>query len=127
MSRSDTADPWLIAVCLRHADPQPGVDPLTGEVTADPRRAGLAACDSAALEHGLRLAEAAAGQAVMHSRVVQDRHTSLSTVMWARSDTRNSTVAICSSNDTDGHGRGAGSVTGTPARRAARRRPGAAI
>src|ERR1039458_6753414 len=44
-----------------------------------------------------------AGQACTHSLVVQERHTSESTVMWARSPTRNSTLAIRSSKDTSAY------------------------
>ena len=43
-----------------------------------------------------------AGQALTHAFVVQLRHTSESTVMWARLDTRKSTVAMRSSNETLG-------------------------
>jgi len=38
-----------------------------------------------------------AGQATTHALVVQPLHASPSTVMWARSATRNSTVSIRSS------------------------------
>ena len=53
-----------------------------------------------------------AGQALTHALVVHDRHTSESTVMWARDPTRKSTVAIRSSKEIPSQ------------RRGARRRPG---
>jgi electron transfer flavoprotein beta subunit len=48
----------LIVACLRHTDLRPVVDPLTGAVTRDPRSAGPAPAEAAALEHALRIAEA---------------------------------------------------------------------
>lgn len=48
----------LVVVCLAPADLRPEVDDLTGVVRADPRRADLSASDAAALEYGLRSAEA---------------------------------------------------------------------
>lgn len=47
----------MVAVCLAPTDLRPEVDPLTGAVRADPRRADLTASDAAALEYGLRAAE----------------------------------------------------------------------
>lgn len=46
----------VVVVCLRHAALTPGVDPLTGAITAPDRIRGLSDTDAAALEHGLRLA-----------------------------------------------------------------------
>src|SRR5262249_18542035 len=43
--------------CLAPADLRPEVDPLTGAVRSDPRRADLTASEGAALEHGLRASE----------------------------------------------------------------------
>ncbi len=48
----------MVAVCLAPADLRPEVDPLGATVRADPRRADLTASDAAALEYGLRAAEA---------------------------------------------------------------------
>jgi electron transfer flavoprotein beta subunit len=48
----------LVVACLDPVDLRPEVDPLSGEVRADWRRADLSAADSAALEHSLRAAEA---------------------------------------------------------------------
>ena len=47
----------MVAVCLSPTDLRPEVDPLTGAVRADPRRADLTPSDAAALEYGLRAAE----------------------------------------------------------------------
>jgi electron transfer flavoprotein beta subunit len=52
----------LVVACLRISDPRPDVDPLTGEVSRDPRSALLSANDAAALERALQLAEAWQGQ-----------------------------------------------------------------
>lgn len=46
----------MVAVCLAPTDLRPEVDPLTGTVRADPRRADLTPSDAAALEYGLRAA-----------------------------------------------------------------------
>jgi len=51
----------LIVACLDPADLRPAVDPLTGEVVIDRRRADLSASDAAALEYALRAAEAWSG------------------------------------------------------------------
>jgi electron transfer flavoprotein beta subunit len=51
----------LVVACLDPVDLRPEVDPLSGEVRADWRRADLSAADSAALEHSLRAAEAWGG------------------------------------------------------------------
>jgi electron transfer flavoprotein beta subunit len=51
----------LVVACLDPADLRQEVDPLTGEVRADWRRADLSASDGAALEHSLRAAEAWGG------------------------------------------------------------------
>ena len=48
----------LVVVCVAPADLRPEVDDLTGLVRADPRRADLSPPDAAALEYGLRAAEA---------------------------------------------------------------------
>jgi electron transfer flavoprotein beta subunit len=48
----------LVVACLAPADLRPEVDPLSGEVRIDPRRADLTAADSAALELALRAGEA---------------------------------------------------------------------
>lgn len=48
----------LIVVLLRATDLRAEVDPLTGAVTRDARLAALSAADEAALEQGLRLADA---------------------------------------------------------------------
>ncbi len=52
----DPPGPLLVA-CLRHADRRPAVDPVTGRVDRDPRGAGPAASEWAALELALHLAE----------------------------------------------------------------------
>ena len=51
-----------IAVFLSPADLRPIVDDWTGTVHADARRADLCAADAAALEHGLRIADAWGGR-----------------------------------------------------------------
>lgn len=48
----------MVAVCVAPTDLRPEVDDLTGEVRADARRSDLTASDAAAVEYGLRLAEA---------------------------------------------------------------------
>ena len=48
----------VVVACLAPADLRPDVDPLTGAVRTDGRRAALSASDEAALEHALRAAEA---------------------------------------------------------------------
>src|SRR5690349_20587112 len=53
-----------------------------------------------------------AGQAVTHALVVQPRHESPSTVMWAREATRNSTVPMRSSKLTGAHSSAAGDGAG---------------
>lgn len=45
-----------LAACVRWVDLRPEIDPLTGDVTTDVRRAGFSAADRAALEVALRLA-----------------------------------------------------------------------
>jgi electron transfer flavoprotein beta subunit len=54
----------LVVACLRHSDPRPEVDPLTGAVRRSGHGAGPAAAELAALELALRLAEAWHGQAL---------------------------------------------------------------
>jgi electron transfer flavoprotein beta subunit len=54
-------EPW-VGVALKWVDLRPGIDPLTGEVTTDPRSSGCSAADRAALEWALRLAEAWGGK-----------------------------------------------------------------
>jgi electron transfer flavoprotein beta subunit len=51
----------LVVACLDPADLRPAVNPLTGEVLIDRRRADLSASDAAALEYALRAAEAWSG------------------------------------------------------------------
>lgn len=51
----------MVVVCLAPADLRPEIDDLTGAVRADWRRADLPAAEAAALEHGLRIAEAWGG------------------------------------------------------------------
>lgn len=51
----------MVVVCLAPADLRPEVDPLTGTVRSDPRRADLSPAEEAALEHGLRAADAWGG------------------------------------------------------------------
>jgi electron transfer flavoprotein beta subunit len=60
-TRREPAGPLVVA-CLAPADLRPDVNPLTGVVQADPRRADLSAPDGAALEHARRIAEAWGGQ-----------------------------------------------------------------
>ncbi|GAC1386461.1 MAG: hypothetical protein NVSMB4_13630 [Acidimicrobiales bacterium] len=48
----------MIAACIKWVDRRPDVDPLTGEVTHDPRASGASDADDAALEWALRLGEA---------------------------------------------------------------------
>jgi electron transfer flavoprotein beta subunit len=55
-ARRDAAGPLVVA-CLAPADLRPDVNPLTGVVRVDPRRADLSAPDAAALEHARRVAE----------------------------------------------------------------------
>lgn len=50
-----------VVVLLRCTDQRPQVDPLTGAVSRDLRAAGPSAADAAALEHGLRIADATGG------------------------------------------------------------------
>lgn len=52
----------LVVACLAPADLRPDVNPLSGEVWADSRRADLSAADAAALEHALRAGEAWSGR-----------------------------------------------------------------
>lgn len=52
----------LIVVCLRPADPATRVHPLTGWIDRDPDALALPAAEAAALEHGLRLAQAWSGR-----------------------------------------------------------------
>jgi electron transfer flavoprotein beta subunit len=52
----------LVVACLDPADLRPEVNPLTGAVHADRRRADLSAADGAALEYALRAGEAWGGQ-----------------------------------------------------------------
>lgn len=52
----------VIVVCLRPADPAARVDPVSGHVDRDPGMAGLPPAEAAALEHGLRIAEAWSGR-----------------------------------------------------------------
>jgi electron transfer flavoprotein beta subunit len=54
----------LVVACLRHADPAPEVDALTGAVRPDPVLATTSAADRAALELALRVA------AAWHGRVL---------------------------------------------------------
>jgi electron transfer flavoprotein beta subunit len=54
----------VIAACLKLVDQRPEVDPLTGEVQVDVRRAGPSEADLAALEWALRLATARATEVV---------------------------------------------------------------
>jgi electron transfer flavoprotein beta subunit len=56
------SDGPLVAVLLRHTDPRPDVDPLSGAVHRDPHGAGISAADAAALEHALRIAETWSGR-----------------------------------------------------------------
>lgn len=56
----DRAGP-LVAVCLAPTDLRPEIDDLTGGVRADPRRSDLNPAEAAALEHGLRVADAWGG------------------------------------------------------------------
>jgi electron transfer flavoprotein beta subunit len=48
----------LVVACLRHTDRRPDVDPVTGQVDRDPRGAGPAASEWAALELALQIAAA---------------------------------------------------------------------
>lgn len=59
--REGTTRP-LVLVALRWVDSHARVDPLTAAVDADPRGAGAGPADQAALEHGLRIADAAGGR-----------------------------------------------------------------
>ena len=61
---AEVAGPLVVA-CVDPQDLRPDVDPLTGEVTYDPRRADLSAADAAALEHALRVAEAWGGRVLV--------------------------------------------------------------
>jgi electron transfer flavoprotein beta subunit len=54
----------LVVACLAPSDPRPEIDPLSGAVHADPRRAELAPSDAAALEHALRAGGAWGGRVV---------------------------------------------------------------
>lgn len=56
-----------VVVLLRCTDLRAEVDPLTGAVARDPRAAALSASDAAALEHGLRIAEATGGSVLAMS------------------------------------------------------------
>ncbi len=47
-----------VGVALKWVDLRPTIDPLTGEVSTDPRSSGCSPADQAALEWALRLAEA---------------------------------------------------------------------
>jgi electron transfer flavoprotein beta subunit len=52
----------LVVACLRHSDPRPAADPLTGEITEQPAAATAAAAEFAALEIALRAAGAWQGR-----------------------------------------------------------------
>ena len=52
----------VIVVCLRPADPAARVDPLSGRVVRDPGMLDLPPAEAAALEYGLRVAEAWSGR-----------------------------------------------------------------
>ncbi|MFF5986865.1 mycofactocin-associated electron transfer flavoprotein beta subunit [Prauserella flavalba] len=52
----------LIVALLRWTDARARIDPLSGEVETDPRGAGPSEADRCALEHALRIAEAAGGR-----------------------------------------------------------------
>jgi electron transfer flavoprotein beta subunit len=52
----------LVVACLRHADPRPAADLLTGEITQQPAAATAAAAEFAALELALRAAGAWQGR-----------------------------------------------------------------
>jgi electron transfer flavoprotein beta subunit len=54
----------LVVACLAPADLRPSVDPLTGAVAFDERRAELSVSDAAALEYALRAAGAWGGRVV---------------------------------------------------------------
>jgi electron transfer flavoprotein beta subunit len=54
----------VVVACLRHSDPRPEVDPLTGAVRRSGHGAGPGPAELAALELALRLAEAWHGQAL---------------------------------------------------------------
>lgn len=58
---SGSAGP-VIVVCLRPADPAARVDPVSGHVDRDPGMLGLPPAEAAALEYGLRVAEAWSGR-----------------------------------------------------------------
>lgn len=59
---SSSAADMKIAVCLKWVDIRPEIDPLTGAVSDDPRWFGASAADQAALEWGLRIADATQGE-----------------------------------------------------------------
>jgi electron transfer flavoprotein beta subunit len=59
---ADGAPRPLLVACLRHADRRPSVDPVTGRVDRDPRGAGPAPSEWAALELALQLAQAWGGE-----------------------------------------------------------------
>jgi electron transfer flavoprotein beta subunit len=52
-----TTSPPTVAVALKWVDLRPSIDPLTGEVRADPTSFGVSPADEAALEWALRLRE----------------------------------------------------------------------
>jgi len=52
----------VIVVCLRPADPAARVDPLSGRVVRDPGMLDLPPAEAAALEYGLRVAQAWSGR-----------------------------------------------------------------
>lgn len=54
--------PLRVVVARKWVDRRPAVDPLTGVVSTDPRSSGASDADDAALEWGLRLAEAWGGE-----------------------------------------------------------------
>ncbi len=59
---SEGASGPLIVVCLRPADPATRIDPLTGRIGRDAGMLGLTPAEAAALEYGLRVADAWSGR-----------------------------------------------------------------
>jgi len=67
MTGAATVSGLLLGVAMKWVPLRVEVDPLTGVVTADPRSSGASGADLAALEWGLRLAEAWGGEVLVAS------------------------------------------------------------
>lgn len=89
----------LIVACLRLCDLHPAVNPLDGSITRDPLGVGLSPADAAALEHGLRIAEAWSGRVL----VVSVGPTSIDPVLREVAALGVDVVRVPADDESDGH------------------------